>query len=231
MEIILKILKENWWLAVSVAVGAYLIGSVNFAIIVTRLFHKGDIRDYGSGNAGATNVLRSTGKMPALLTALGDLGKSFLAVYLGGWLIGNLFVAGSVGQHEGVLVGQYLAGVCCILGHIYPLYFGFRGGKGVITTLGLTLMLDWRVGLLGLAVFIVIFLFSRMVSLGSVIAGGIVMPILTYVFRRYVSKLADETVLFCTLMAVFIGLLIVVKHIPNIRRIFKGTESRIGRKG
>ena len=122
---------QNSWLALLLtAAAAYLLGSINSAIIVTRLFAKEDIRSYGSGNAGATNVLRSQGKLPAILTTVGDLAKSFAAVLLGGFLLTNLslgqpsvssYLAPFMLEENLRLVGQYLAGFFCIVGHLFPL--------------------------------------------------------------------------------------------------------------
>ena len=204
---------QNSWLALLLtAAAAYLLGSINSAIIVTRLFAKEDIRSYGSGNAGATNVLRSQGKLPAILTTVGDLAKSFAAVLLGGFLLTNLslgqpsvssYLAPFMLEENLRLVGQYLAGFFCIIGHLFPLYFGFRGGKGVLTTLGMMLILDWKVALLSLLMFIIV------------------------VFRMFVYKQDASTVIFCTCMAVLIAAILIIKHIPNIKRIAKGTESKL----
>lgn len=221
-------LQHSWLSLLLTAVIAYLLGSINSAIIVTKLTSKEDIRSYGSGNAGATNVLRSKGKLPALLTTLGDLLKSFLAVLIGGWLMTHLQLGGA--STDGAkLVGEYLAGLFCILGHLYPLYFGFKGGKGVLTTLGMMLILDWRVALICLGFFIVTVLISRMVSLGSIVAAAL-LPVFTYIFRAFVEKQQGGTVWFCTSMAILIGAILICKHIPNIKRIIHGTESKLGSK-
>lgn len=231
-------LQNSWLGLLSAAVTAYLLGSVNFAIIVTRLFSGKDIRSFGSGNAGATNVLRSQGKLPAALTFIGDLLKSMLSVYIGGWLLQTIQLLPAEASELELLmydpqnlglVGSYLAGVVCILGHMYPVFFGFRGGKGVMTTFGMTLLLDWRTALLMLAIFLIVVLITRMVSLGSIIAG-IFMPFLTYGMRVYVYGQQWETALFCAAVAVLIAVIVIVKHRENIKRILKGTESKLGRK-
>ena len=175
----LTYLQNSWLALLLAAVIAYLLGSISFAIIVTRAFSGNDIRSFGSGNAGATNVLRSQGVLPAILTFVGDLGKSMLSVYVGGELLKNLqlnptIASSFIGEWNVyspdnlALVGSYLAGICCILGHLYPLYFGFRGGKGVMTVLGITLLLDWRSALVLLSIFGLVLLISRMVSLSSI---------------------------------------------------------------
>lgn len=227
---------QNSWLALLLTAGvAYLLGSVSFAIIVTRRFSGKDIRSFGSGNAGATNVLRSQGKLPALLTFVGDLLKSMTAVYLGGVLLTAVQLAPTVpqtvivGTEQLELVGRYLAGLCCVLGHIYPVYFGFRGGKGVMTILGMMLILDWRSALIALSIFALTVLCFRMVSLGSILAG-ISLPILTYFMRTFAYHQPHSTVIFCTVAIAFVTLIAIIKHRENIKRILNGTESKIGRK-
>ncbi len=223
---------QNSWLALLLTVViAYLLGSINSAIIVTRIFSKDDIREHGSGNAGATNVLRSQGKLPAVLTTIGDLLKSLIAVLVGGWLMTHLNLFPEAGLFsfrvaDELLVGRYLAGFFCIIGHLFPLYFGFRGGKGILTTLGMMLILDWKVALLSLLVFIIVVLICRMVSLGSVCAAA-TMAVLTYVFRAFVYRQDTGTVIFCTCMAVLIAAILIIKHIPNLKRIAQGTESKL----
>lgn len=228
---------QNSWLAMLLAVMiAYLLGSISFAIIITKIFSKKDIRDFGSGNAGATNVLRSQGKLPALLTTLGDLGKSILAVFVGGLLLKTvqlqpLDAMASIrplmyDPENLTLVGCYLAGFFCIIGHMYPLFFGFRGGKGVMTTLGMTLLLDWKVAVLLLAIFAIVVLCTRMVSLGSIVAA-IGLPIATWAFRTYVYHQEWPTVWFCTAMVTAISAIVIFKHRSNIVRIIKGTENKI----
>lgn len=212
------------------AIIAYLLGSVNFAIVITKCMKKGDIRDYGSGNAGATNVLRSQGKGAAALTTLGDLAKSMLAVFIGGWLIVHMnpeLVTSTFPEQHIQIVGEYVAGLFCILGHLYPLYFGFRGGKGVLATLGMMLVLDWRVALISLGVFAIVLATGKMVSLGSIMAG-ITMVICTFLFRAFVDHYPASVVGLCTVMALFIVIMLICKHIPNIKRILNGTESKIG---
>lgn len=220
-----------WWALLLTAVGAYLLGSCSFAILVTKWFSHEDIRQYGSGNAGATNVLRSQGKLPALLTTLGDLGKSAASVLLGYWLVHYaLSLTGYENTAAYEVAGTYLAGLFCMIGHLYPLYFGFRGGKGVMTTLGMMLILDWRAALCCLAIFILLVLIWRMVSLGSVIAVSF-LPLFTVLFAHYVDGQQSEAMLwFCGGMTGLIALIVILKHLPNIRRILNGTENKFSFK-
>lgn len=222
-------LETSWWALLLTAVLSYLLGSISFAILITRRYAHRDIRDFGSGNAGATNVLRSQGVWPAVWTTLGDLAKSIASVLIGYWLV-HISLVMSGYNHEMIkyeMVGKYLAGVCCILGHLYPLYFGFRGGKGVMTSLGMMLILDWRAALCCLLAFGITVAISRMVSLGSVIAG-LLLPFFTLFFAYVVDGQRSVTVLWvCGAMTALIALILVVKHIPNLRRIRQGTESKL----
>lgn len=230
MASLMDFIASFWMPLLLGAIIAYLLGSVNFAIVVTKCMKKGDIRDYGSGNAGATNVLRSQGKVAAALTTLGDLAKSMLAVWIGGWLIVHMnpdLVTSALPQEHLKIIGQYVAGLFCILGHLYPLYFGFRGGKGVLATLGMMLVLDWRVALLSLGVFAIVLAIGKMVSLGSIMAG-ITMVVCTFLFRAFVDQYPASVVALCTVMALLIVVMLILKHAANIQRILNGTESKIG---
>ena len=204
---------------------SYLLGSLDFAIIVTKLFTKGDIRKEGSGNAGATNVLRSHGKKLAALTALGDVGKAVVSVLLA-WVV--WFPLCGV-PHFGY-EGAFVAGAACVVGHMYPVFFGFRGGKGVLTVLGLMLVLDWPIAIIGLAVFTLTVVFSKMVSLGSILAG-IALCISVFVHFKYI--MVQESLactVYVTAVTIFVVALAVMKHSSNIKRILNGTENKIGSK-
>ena len=222
----------NSWLAVLItaAVG-YLLGSTNWAIIVTRLFAHEDIRKVGSGNAGATNVLRSQGVFLAILTLIGDVGKGILAAFAGGWIMSWVQLSPGdsplVTYESLILLGQYIAGLFVVVGHLYPVFHGFRGGKGVAATMGLLFVLDWRMALMCVGMFILTVAVSRMVSLGSVLALSYV-PVLTFLFRYSVDDMAIETVIFCTVVSAVVALIVIFKHGSNMRRIANGTERRIG---
>lgn len=196
-----------------VGVLGYLLGSINTSLIVGK-FYGIDVRKHGSGNAGATNTLRTLGKKAAILVTIGDLLKGIISCLLGTWLIGNVDNVGNLG----LMIG----GIAAIIGHNWPLYFGFKGGKGVLTTLAVVMMMDWRIGLILLGVFIIIVAFTRYVSLGSIV-GSALFPIIALipVFGR--SKVF-------VVFAAFLGLLIIMRHSSNIERIFKGTESKLGAK-
>lgn len=222
-----ELLIQNWPSLLITAVGAYLLGSMNWAIILTRLFKKTDIRATGSGNAGATNVLRSQGPVLAVMTLLGDVGKGVLATLLGGWLITAMNTTPQADVGVLTLVGRYAACLFVVLGHMYPVFHKFHGGKGVATSAGLIFVLDWRAGIVCLSVFILIVLLSRMVSLGSVIAVALA-PFVTFAARRWLDGYAMDICVFCTCMITPVVLIVVAKHGANMRRIAAGTESRIG---
>ena len=226
----LDIFIDRWPAVLIVAVLAYLLGSVNWAIIITKALTRKDIRDVGSGNAGATNVLRSQGVLPAVLTLLGDAGKGVLAALLGGWLVCCLPVGTETFDMAALtLFGRYMAGTFAVLGHLFPVFYGFRGGKGVATIAGLLFVTDWRIGLLCVCVFAVVVAIWRMVSLGSVTAGVCII-LSTFLFRLYVDGAAWDVVWFCTLTIGVPVAMAIAKHSSNIRRIIAGTESRIGEK-
>ncbi len=229
LEQLIDFLINCWPSLILACLCAYLLGSINSAIIVTKIKSNTDIRNYGSGNAGATNVLRSQGKVAALITTIGDLGKSIASVYLGGWLVEVLNSGYSGGDLELGIIGKYAAGLCCIFGHLYPVYFGFRGGKGVLTTFGMILILDHHVALICLGIFIIVVAISRMVSLGSVCAG-IALPALTGIFSAFVDNNPSFNTLLSVIITALISATVIIKHIPNIKRIINGTENKISFK-
>ena len=188
-------------------VAAYLLGSVNTSIILSKLKGK-DIRKEGSGNAGATNTLRVMGKKAAAIVALFDALKGIIAVLIARLLCGI----------EDAPLAVYLSALFVMLGHVYPIFFGFRGGKGVMTTIAVIFMLDWRIGLILFALCIAIMLITRYVSLGSCI-GAALFPVLVAVFHT-------ENTAFI-IISVLIGALAIFKHRTNIARLVKGNESKL----
>jgi glycerol-3-phosphate acyltransferase PlsY len=183
-------------------VAAYLLGSISFAIVVSKLLRLPDPRSYGSGNPGATNVLRSGSKAAALLTLAGDSLKGFVAVVLA-----LVFLPESAPY----------AGLAAYLGHLYPVFHRFQGGKGVATAAGVLFALDAWLGLASLATFAVIVVFFRYVSLGSILAAVFA------IFFSWFLKLDEVTIGAVTVMA----LLLIWRHRQNIRRLAAGTESRL----
>ncbi len=197
---------------------AYLLCSLNFAIPVTRLFTGKDIRTMGSGNAGMTNVLRSVGKGAAALTFAGDVLKGTLAVFIGRWIFANYTPALPV-------YGMYVAALFAILGHAFPLYFGFRGGKGVAVAAGSVALIDPLYTVILLGAFVLIVLLSRYISLGSVLTAALY-PLGT--FLRAVGL--GQNPLVVTVFAVFMGALVIWFHRSNIQRLLAGTERKLGEK-
>lgn len=197
------------------AIVSYLIGSINSSIIISRLVTGKDIRSSGSGNAGATNMLRTMGKKYAVITLIIDILKGVAAV-----LIGRLAVR--MGAPEWC---PYITGVCAVLGHNFPIFFGFKGGKGVATSLGVVLMLGWKLGLIVLAAAILIMALTRYVSLGSVAAAVIFMLLAAVDMRIHLTF--DVIKLICILI---LGMLLIVRHHANIVRLLNGTENKLGSK-
>lgn len=188
-----------------VAVLSYLLGSVPFGIVITRALGLGDLRQIGSGNIGATNVLRTGHKGAALATLLLDAAKGGVAVAIARWLVGS--------------DAAQVAALSSFLGHLFPVWLGFRGGKGVATFLGTMIALDWRVGLACCATWAILAAITRISSLSALITAA-----LTTV---WILKFNDGQML---LLVVALTILIYWKHWPNLERIKAGTEPKIGRK-
>jgi glycerol-3-phosphate acyltransferase PlsY len=191
------------------ALAGYLLGSVNSSIIVGRLLYGKDVREMGSGNAGATNTLRSLGKKAAVLVLVGDVLKGILACLIGGWLVGN--------WPEGVPLGAYVGGFFAVVGHNWPVFFGFRGGKGVLTSAAVLMMMAPLPALCCLGVFILALVLWRTVSLGSILAAA-TFPVFVLLFREPVQLIVVGTLL---------AVLIILRHTGNIRRLLAGTEPKI----
>lgn len=216
------------------AIIAYLIGSVNTSIITTRMVAHKDIRTLGSGNAGFTNVLRSIGKGPAIITFVGDFLKGVVSIGIA-WLILTLF-CGSVAELI-MPYTFYITGLACVLGHMYPLYYGFRGGKGVVTTASVMLMTDWRTLVAALVIFAIVFLSTKIIS-KCALANAVMYPVTTFCFKFFIDFLPNKDhpsaslffVLFSTAVTLFIGVLVIYRHKDNIKRILDGTEKKITSK-
>ena len=217
-----------------------LLGSINTAVLVTGIVTKGkkDIRQMGSGNAGFTNVLRSVGKVPAIITIVCDALKCIIAVLIGGFIFSFASVAfqgeSPVFINELINCGKYVAGIFCILGHSYPVYFHFKGGKGVVTAAALMLTEDWRVFIAIIVTFLIIFLCSKIISLASVLCAILYAPYtfaMTFIFDFIIYKDYSLTyVIFSTAAALLIGVFVLVKHKENIKRLLKGEEKKITAK-
>lgn len=191
---------------VIIAVCAYLLGSLSFAIIVSKVTLGKDIRDYGSGNAGLTNAYRTMGAGKTLFVLLGDIAKGAAAVSIG------MILAGPV--------GKLVAGIFVILGHMFPVYFGFRGGKGVLVGAVMLALFDWRIFLIAFVLFFAAVAITRWISLGSIL-GAISFPITITIFYR-------DPVL--TAMAFGMAAAVVFMHRSNIMRMLRGQENRFSFK-
>lgn len=203
-------------LPVVAAVVAYLIGSLSFAVIVSRLMGLSDPRTFGSKNPGATNVLRSGSKAAAIITLLLDAAKGWLAVVLVRWL------GPSYGLQDGTVA---MVGLAAFLGHLYPVFFRFVGGKGVATALGVLLGLSPWLGLITLLIWLTVAVVFRYSSLASVTAA-LLAPVV-YVLGDGALWFAGKSVVFSVGM---MAMLLLYRHAANINRLIKGTESRLGQK-
>lgn len=197
------------------AVCGYLLGSISFSIILSRLRYQDDIRRHGSGNAGMTNTLRTYGKWSAVLVLLGDAAKGALAAWIGSELGGP--------------VTMYLAGFFAVVGHMFPVFFGFRGGKGVATAAGFILGSCFPVFCFLAAVFVLVVFFSRYVSLGSVTVA-VLYPISATWFNWAPDRWTHGLDWIAPLCPFLMAGLVIWAHRSNIKRLLAGTESKLGQK-
>jgi len=203
---------------VSLLIG-YLLGSANTSLIVGK-FYRIDVRQHGSCNAGLTNTLRTIGKTAALFVILGDILKGVLSCLIGYYLLKDVQFAGFVSFEVPQNVGMFFGGLGAILGHNWPLYFGFKGGKGILTSFSVVMMTAPYIGLILLGIFIVIVAATRYVSLGS-IAGCVLFPILV--------AICYKNMVFVT-YAVLLAAIAIIRHNQNIVRLLNGTESKLSLK-
>ncbi len=201
-----------------VVIFSYLVGSLNFSLIVCKVLAKEDVRNFGSGNAGMTNMLRTYGKGAAVLTTLGDFTKGIICVFLARLLF---YMVGLPGAYD---IG-YIAGFTAMIGHLYPVFFGFKGGKGVLTAFGIILALSPMVFLALFAVFVPMAFITRIVSLASVL-GAAFFPVLNYLYFSYYDRPMGIPMFFTVVLAGFI----LYSHRANIKRLLNGTENRFGSK-
>lgn len=200
------------------AIIAYAIGSVSFSVIFSKKFAGFDVREKGSKNAGSTNVLRTVGKKAAALTLLCDALKGVLAILIA-VVLGKI-----IKELDNALLVQ-IAGVAVIIGHTFPIFFGFKGGKGVATSLGVLLITNWQIGLICLVFALVIMILTKMVSAGSVTAA-ILFPVLTLFIAKEYFIVEGNYFIFSIIMA----LIVMFNHRSNIKRLLSGTENKISFK-
>ena len=207
------------------ALSGYLLGSILFGVLISKVLYNDDVRSHGSGNAGMTNVLRTYGKLAAVLTTLGDVGKSVAAVRLGRLLFTAL-LGGQTALDP--VCGAYLAAIFCMIGHSRPLFFGFKGGKGVLVGAGAALATEPLVCAVLLGIFLVEFAITRIVSLGSIIIAALY-PVATLI--HLLAHGADAaTVAFSTVCCAIMAAMVIWLHRSNIERLKNGTEYRFGEK-
>lgn len=210
-------------IVVCVVLSSYFIGSVSSAVIISKLMSGKDIREEGSGNAGATNMLRVHGKGAGALTLVCDILKGVIAILLS--MFFDMWLKSAA--PDSIFIGNlaYIAGFFAVIGHDFPIFFKFRGGKGVATSLGVVLMLNWKIGLIVLALALIIMIVSRYVSLGSITAA-VSYPILVIGFMVG----SEKWNVFYILSAVLMALVLILKHHANISRLLKGEENKLFKK-
>ena len=207
------------------ALSGYLLGSILFGVLISKVLYNDDVRSHGSGNAGMTNVLRTYGKLAAVLTTLDDVGKSVAAVRLGRLLFTAL-LGGQTALDP--VCGAYLAAIFCMIGHSRPLFFGFKGGKGVLVGAGAALATEPLVCAVLLGIFLVEFAITRIVSLGSIIIAALY-PVATLI--HLLAHGADAaTIAFSTVCCDIMAAMVIWLHRSNIERLKNGTEYRFGEK-
>lgn len=199
-----------------VTIIAYLLGSISFSVIISKKMAGFDVREKGSGNAGTTNVLRSVGKKAAILTLICDVLKGVLAVLVA-YIAGNIV---KEGVDRALLI--QIAGLLVVVGHTFPIFFGFKGGKGIATALGVLLITNWNIGLICLVFALVLMALTKMVSLGS-ISAAILFPVLILLMPHTAYLVDGNYIIYSILMAV----LVVFNHRANVKRLLNGTENKL----
>ena len=204
---------------VIMAIIAYLIGSINFSVIISKKMAGFDVRDKGSGNAGTTNMLRSVGKKAAAVTLICDILKGVVA-------IGIAIILGNIIKNLDKALLVQIAGIFVVVGHTFPIFFQFKGGKGVATSLGVLLLSNWQIGLICLVFGLVLIALTRMVSLGSV-GAAILFPVLTlFINQNYI--VSEGSVYF--IYSIILAFIVAFNHRSNIKRILNGTENKLSFK-
>lgn len=203
-----------------IAIIAYAIGSINFSVLISRKMAGFDVREKGSGNAGTTNMLRSVGKKAAIITLLCDILKGIVA-------IGIALIAGNIVKNVDKAVLVQIAGILVVIGHTFPIFFEFKGGKGVATSLGVIMMINWKIGLICLVFALAIMAFSKMVSMGSV-GAAILFPVLTlFIDTNFIVEASGMKYF---IFSVILAAIVIFNHRANIKRIASGTENKLSFK-
>lgn len=208
-----------------IAIISYLLGSLNFGVILSNKLKNDDVRNHGSGNAGTTNMLRNYGKKYAALTIIGDMLKVAVAILLAfgilrlfpDTLVNNDLYNGLISKVDQTMLVKSFAGFFCVLGHIFPCFFKFKGGKGVATAGGMVFVIDWRIALILLAIFVIVLALTKYVSLGSIVMA-LLYPVFIFVFHRSIVL---------TAIALVFTVIVIVAHRQNIVKLLNHTESKI----
>ena len=203
-----------------IAIIAYVIGSINFSVLISKKMAGFDVREKGSGNAGTTNMLRSVGKKAAAITLVCDILKGVIAVLIA------VIVGKFVKNIDRALLTQ-IAGILVVLGHTFPIFFEFKGGKGVATSLGVIMIINWKIGLICLIFAIAIMAFSKMVSMGSV-GAAILFPVLTlFIDTNFIVEASGMKYF---IFSIILAAIVIFNHRANIQRIANGTENKLSFK-
>ena len=211
-----------------ISIISYLIGCINTSLAITKILKIGsDIRSVGSGNAGFTNVLRTMGKKMAIFTFIGDFLKGILAV----WITSMIVTSSQAFQNNEnlILSAKYISGMMCVIGHIYPCFFKFKGGKGVLTTWATMFLIDWQIAVVLITVFLITLWISKIVSLASIMAA-ISYPVSTFIICFFEDYLVTKNLyymFFPTIASLIVGALVIYKHKSNILRLLNGKEIKI----
>ena len=211
-----------------ISIISYLIGCINTSLAITKILKIGsDIRSVGSGNAGFTNVLRTMGKKMAIFTFIGDFLKGILAV----WITVVIVTSSQAFQNNEnlILSAKYISGMMCVIGHIYPCLFKFKGGKGVLTTWATMFLIDWQIAVVLITVFLITLWISKIVSLASIMAA-ISYPVSTFIICFFGDYLVTKNLydmLFPTIASLIVGALVIYKHKSNIARLLNGEEKKL----
>ena len=206
-----------------VAIIAYLIGSINFSVLISKKMAGFDVREKGSGNAGTTNMLRSVGKKAAAITLICDILKGVISIVIA-------IIVGNIAKNLDRELLLQIAGIAVVLGHTFPIFFGFKGGKGVATSLGVLLISNWQIGLICLVFAVVLMALTRMVSLGSC-AAAVLFPVLTLFINQHYTVLTDgKSGRVYFVYSVILAIIVLYNHRSNIKRILNGTENKLSFK-
>lgn len=195
---------------------AYLIGSINFSVLISKKMAGFDVREKGSGNAGSTNVLRTVGKKAAALTLVCDILKGIVSILIA-------LVIGKIAKENSKAILVEIAAFFVVIGHTFPVFFEFKGGKGVATSLGIVLLVNWKIGLICFVFAICLMAITRMVSLGSISAAVLFAVLTIFIRDSYIVDYEANFIIFGILLAT----LVIFNHRSNLKRIISGTENKL----